>query len=158
LSVTDSVPGRDGTDALSNIQQVRFSDVTLVYDLHSSQDQMVYALYQAAYGRSPDNAGFRFWAAYADRTGSSALAMADKFLAAPEFAQVYGAHPTDAAYVAGLYSHVLGRSPDAAGLAFWLAQANAGQPRDALMVAFAASPENLQLIGTHVANGYWTLT
>jgi hypothetical protein len=156
ITVTDSVTGRDGTVTLNGVQQAEFSDITLVFDLHSAEDLLVYELYQAAYDRVPDNAGYRFWAGQGDANHLSALQLADAFLAAPEFTQKYGANPTNTQYVTELYTNVLGRAPDPAGLAFWIGQANAGDPRDSLMVAFATSPENVQLIGSHIADGYWT--
>ncbi len=168
-TVTDSVAGRDGTDTLTNIQQLRFSDKTttlavatppqgtiVVTNLTSSQDLLVYQIYQAAYGRTPDNAGFVYWAGIADTNHTSAISLADSFLAAPEFTQLYGVNPTNTTYVTGLYTHVLGRSPDAGGLAYWVGQADSGQPRDQLLVDFAISAENVQLIAPHVSNGYWT--
>ena len=141
---------------LFGVQQARFSDYTVVFDLVSSQDKLVYELYQAAYGRAPDNTGFRFWAGQADATGMSALKLADAFLAAPEFTRMYGAAPTNAQYVNELYANVLGRAPDAAGLAYWTGQANAGLAHDQLLVSFATSAENVQMVGAHTTSGFWT--
>ena len=156
ITVSDGVAGRDGTDLLRNTEQVRFTDYTLVFDLSSSQDLLVYKLYQAAYARTPDNAGFRYWAGVADSQHTSALALADAYLAAPEFAQKYGASPSNTAFVTALYTNVLGRTPDQAGLNFWIGNANAGEARDQLLVDFATSGENATLIGSHVSNGFWT--
>jgi hypothetical protein len=143
-------------DTLTNVQQLKFSDATLVFDLQSSQDLLVYELYQAAYARTPDNAGFRYWAGFADANQSSALTLADAFLSAPEFTQKYGANSSNTTYVTELYTNVLGRAPDQAGLNFWIGQANSGLARDQLLVDFATSTENVQLIGAHTAHGYWT--
>jgi hypothetical protein len=129
--------------------------VTLVTNLHSSEDALVYQLYQAAYDRMPDYAGFAYWAGQADARQMTALQLADQFLAAPEFTAAFGANPSNDAYVTELYANVLGRAPDAAGLAYWEAQANAGTPRDQLLVDFATSSENVALIAPHTANGYW---
>ena len=76
-SLTITSPSSSSPDNISNVEQVAFSDYTLVLDLSSSQDALVYRLYQAAFARTPDNAGFRFWAAQADRTQMSAVALAD---------------------------------------------------------------------------------
>ncbi len=156
VTIADTTPSRDGTDTLNNVSQAKFSDYTLVFDLQSAQDLLVYKVYQAAYGRIPDNAGYRYWSGIADANHTSATSLADSFLAAPEFTQLYGASPSNTTYVTSLYSHVLGRTPDQAGFDYWLGQANAGQPKDALLVSFATSPENATLIGSHVALGYWT--
>ena len=67
-----------------------------------------------------------------------------------------GAARVRAAFVTALYSNVLGRTPDAGGLAFWIGQANQGAAHDQLLVSFATSGENINLISSHVANGYWT--
>jgi hypothetical protein len=144
------------TDTLTNIQQVKFSDITLVFNLHSSEDTLVYELYQATYARTPDLAGFTYWAGVADANNTSALALADAFLAAPEFTQKYGANPSNTAYITELYTNVLGRTPDQAGLNYWIGQANSGTPRDQLLVDFAVSQENVNLIAPHISHGYWT--
>jgi len=129
--------------------------VTIVANSQTSEDHLVYLLYQATYDRMPDYAGFEYWAGQADARHLSALQLADLFMAAPEFAAKFGAHPSNDAYVTELYGNVLGRAPDAAGLAYWEAQANAGMARDQLLVAFATSAENLTLTAPHTANGYW---
>ncbi|MGA8169468.1 MAG: DUF4214 domain-containing protein [Methylocystis sp.] len=157
MTVTDTVANRDGADTLINIQQLKFTDYTLVFDLTSAEDTLVYELYQATYGRTPDNAGFRYWAQYADATHASALALADIFLAAAEFTQKYGSNPSNTQYVTELYTNVLQRTPDQAGLNYWIGEANAGTPRDQLLVDFATSTENVNLIAPHVSNGFWTI-
>jgi hypothetical protein len=112
-------------------------------------------LYQATFDRIPDYAGFTYWAGQADARQLSALQLADIFMAAPEFLAKFGANPSNDAFVTELYGNVLGRAPDAAGLAYWEAQANAGTPRDQLLVDFAVSPENMSLIAPHISTGYW---
>jgi hypothetical protein len=103
----------------------------------------------------PDYAGFEYWAGQADARQLSALQLADIFMAASEFTAKFGANPSNDAYVTELYTNVLGRAPDAAGLAYWEGQANSGVARDQLLVAFATSAENLQTTAPHTANGYW---
>jgi hypothetical protein len=129
--------------------------VTTVANLTTNEDHLVYLLYQAAFDRMPDYGGFEYWAHQADARQLSALQLADVFMAAPEFAAKFGANPTNNTFVTELYGNVLGRAPDAAGLAYWEAQANSGTPRDQLLVAFATSAENLQTTAPHTANGYW---
>ena len=155
IQIIGTLTGGGPTDKLTNVEQVVFSDYTLNFDLTSAQDAMVYRLYQAAFARTPDNAGFRFWAALSDRTQISAVALSDQFLAAPEFAQKYGI-PDNTGFATAMYTNVLGRTPDAGGLSFWIDQLNKGLPRDQLLVAFANSAENIQLTGAHMSNGYWT--
>ena len=144
------------TSTLVNVAQITFSDYTLVFDLTSSEDALVYELYQAAYDRIPDHAGFTYWAPQADANQLSALTLATAFLSAPEFTLLYGSNPTNAHYVTELYTNVLGRTPDAAGLSYWIGEANGGMADNQLLVEFATSAENQSLIAPHMANGYWT--
>ena len=153
MNVVDTVTGRDGSDVLSNVQELKFSDGTLVFDLQSGQDKLVYELYQAAYARTPDLNGFRYWSGVADANHTSAMQLADQYLAAPEFTQRYG-HPDNSTYVTELYTNVLGRTPDSGGLAYWIGNANSGEARDQLLVDFATSNENQQLIAPHITNGF----
>jgi len=129
--------------------------VTLVTNLQTSEDHLVYLLYQATYDRMPDYPGFEYWAGQADARHLSATQLADVFMAAPEFTAKFGANPSNDAFVTELYANVLGRTPDAGGLAYWEAQANSGMARDQLLAAFAISAENLTLTAPHTANGYW---
>jgi hypothetical protein len=129
--------------------------VTTVANLQTSEDHLVYLLYQATYDRMPDYAGFEYWAGQADARQLSALQLADIFMAAPEFTAKFGANPSNDAFVTELYTNVLGRAPDPAGLAYWEGQAKSGMARDQLLVAFATSTENHALTAPHTANGYW---
>jgi hypothetical protein len=129
--------------------------VTTVANLQTSEDHLVYLLYQATYDRMPDYAGFEYWAGQADARHLSGPQLADIFMAAPEFTAKFGANPSNDAFVTELYTNVLGRTPDPAGLAYWEGQANSGMARDQLLVAFATSAENHALTAPHTANGYW---
>jgi hypothetical protein len=151
LTVTDTQTGRDGTDTLNSIELLKFTDIGLVFGLTSAQDQLVYRLYQAAFARMPDFAGFKTWATMADASHASALDLAQTFTASAEFAAKYAAG-TDAAYIGALYANVLGRPGDDAGVAYWLSK---GETRAQLLVDFATSAENVALTGSHMANGYW---
>jgi hypothetical protein len=155
ITVTDSVSGRDGADTLTGVEQLKFSDTTLVFDLTSAQDKLVYEIYQAAYARTPDLNGFRYWAQRADSEGLSGLSLADAFLQAAEFTQKYGANPNNATYVTALYTNVLGRAPDQSGIDYWVGQANGGETRKQLLVDFATSGENVTHITPHISNGFW---
>ena len=155
--IVTNTTGASGADFISNVEQLKFADVTLVFDLTSAADKNVYLLYQAAFAREPDNLGFRYWAGVADTTHLSPIQLADQFLAAPEFTQTYGAHQSDTAYATAMYTNVLGRAPDPAGLSYWVGNLTLGEARDKLLVDFALSAENAALVGTHVSNGYWTI-
>ncbi len=108
----------------------------------------VVRLYFAYFLRIPDYGGLNFWIGQA-RAGASLGAISDAFAASPEFQQRYGAL-TNAQFVNLVYQNVLGRAADAAGLAFWTAQMNAGMTRGALMIQFSESPEYAAVIGNSV--------
>ena len=120
--------GSDGGDTLNNIEQIKFSDYTLVFDKHSGKDLIVYEIYQAAFGRIPDNAGFRAWSDYATSANVSATQLADCFLYSNEFISLYGTNTSNASFVKDLYANVLGRAPDQSGFDAWVNAANSGMP------------------------------
>lgn len=61
----------------------------------------------------------------------------------------YGAL-TNGQFVSLVYENVLGRAPDAPGLAFWTGQVDGGMTRGQMMVAFSESPEYRASINTEV--------
>lgn len=104
----------------------------------------VIALYQAAFGRVPDAAGLKAEVQaveaglpLAPTSATSTNSLVSSFANSPEFMAKYGVtaiSPSSQALVYLLYQNVLGRAPDAAGLAYWTAQPlNAQQ----LLAAFA---------------------
>jgi hypothetical protein len=157
ITIADHYISREGTDILTNISQAKFSDYTLVFDKTAPVDTLVYQIYQAAFARTPDNGGFRYWTETAEKQGLSALQLANSFTHSQEFLQKFGQNPTNQDYVTKLYSNVLGRAPDKRGLDYWVHQADTGRSHEQLLVDFATSPENVQLTGLHTANYvYWT--
>jgi hypothetical protein len=98
-------------------------------------------LYQAAFGRAPDDAGVAYWSA--DLTGGDTLTnVASGFLGSAEFQARYG-NPNSNAFVTSLYRNVLHRDPDAGGLAYWSAAIDSGGLSAAqVLVDFSESPEN----------------
>ena len=105
-----------------------------------------YRLYEAAFDRTPDAEGLRYWADALDDDGMSLEDVAEAFIDSAEFAQRYGEAPTDEAFVTGLYQNVLDRAPDADGKAYWLAQLDDDMDRDEVLVAFSESPENQEKV------------
>lgn len=114
----------------------------------TSAESQIFRLYRAAFGRLADAGGFEFWTArYA--SGSSLAVIAGEFRASDEFQARYGDALTDAEYVDLLYQNVLGRPGEDDGVAFWLSRlADDGIARDAVLVSFAESPENVAGTGT----------
>lgn len=158
FTVSHKMNGYDGVDTLKNVEKLNFSDFTLVLDQTSAVDTTVYHLYQAAFARIPDTAGFQFWANLADQQGLTAQQLATNFINSAEFTSKFGVNPTNAEYVTKLYTNVLGRAPDQEGLNFWIKQADAGLSHEQLLVNFATSNENVQLTGQHTADHvFWTV-
>lgn len=96
-------------------------------------------LYQAYFERSPDAEGQKYWE---DQRidGRSLSSVSEAFAQSPEFIDNYGTLD-DAAFVELVYQNVLERSPDSAGVQFWLDQLATGTTRGSLMIGFSESDE-----------------
>ena len=97
--------------------------------------------YQAAFGRVPDQAGLKYWVGQVASNPNALASLSVIFANSAEFNTRYAANattPASVALVAELYANVLGRQPDAAGLAYWSSQnLTAAQ----LLQAFSQSQE-----------------
>jgi hypothetical protein len=98
-------------------------------------------LYFGAYLRIADYAGLQFWSSEF-RSGRRTLnQIAQAFASAPEFVARYGSID-DAGYVRLLYTNLLDRPADAAGLTYWLGELSSGRTnRGALLARFSESDE-----------------
>ncbi|MBL8582897.1 MAG: DUF4214 domain-containing protein, partial [Rhizobiaceae bacterium] len=149
------------TDTLSGIERIDFEDGSFVFDLDGAAAPFAYLLYQAAYDRVPDEGGLRFWTGILDQLSDhlgpqgAALAVAAYFLDADEFAENYGADPSDEDFIDALYENALGRQPDDAGADFWEDALADGLSREAALVAFAMSAENLTNNAPNIDDGFW---
>jgi hypothetical protein len=97
--------------------------------------------YQAAFGRVPDQAGVAYWVGVVAANPASLAVLSTTFADSAEFMTKYGASattPASSTLVTALYTNVLGRGPDAAGLAYW---SNSGLDAAQLLQAFAQSAE-----------------
>jgi hypothetical protein len=94
----------------------------------------VIRLYQAAFDRVPDQGGLKAWV----QSGLSLEQIADGFASSEEFTNRYGTNPSREAFVTSLYYQVLGRAPDAGGLAAWT---NSGQSFSEMLAGFGKSEE-----------------
>ncbi len=145
---------------VSNAERIRYSDGTLAVDVNlpgtgASSAGSAYRLYEAAFNRTPDNAGLAFWIKELD-AGRSTLDVAHGFTASAEFKQVYGTNPTSTQLVNGFYQNILGRAPEAAGFTFWNNILSASPSRlPEVLAGIADSTENqTQLIGV-IGKGIW---
>ncbi len=140
ITVADGTASRDGTDTLTSIEALHFSDKTMF--ALTGDAATVARLYSAAFARAPDEAGLRFQIVAGLGGGLTPLQLASNFLGSAEFQQLYGAGVTNTQYATQLYRNVLGRDPDAGGLAVQVNALNGGLGRDSLLLNFAESAEN----------------
>ena len=130
--VVQDKTGTDGTDQLTNIQNIQFNDTTIVASwitkaasLPADQILKVVDLYTAGLNRAPDALGLDFWASQlAD--GVSLKDIAKAIFSSAEAAPIFSSNNSNTAFVNLEYQAVLGRAPDAAGAAYWLNELNTG--------------------------------
>ena len=99
--------------------------------------QSVSALYVAIFNRAPDQAGLNAWVAQIN-AGKSFADVAAGFASHEVFTTGIGAL-SNAAYVAALYTNVLGSAGDAAGIAAWTALLNGGASKASIAASFVQS-------------------
>ncbi len=156
-TVTLAPPG--GRDTLTDIERIDLADGSFLYDLAlgSAEVDLGYRLYAAAFARTPDEAGLRFWVARFQE-GVPLEAIAEAFTGSPEFALLFGEDPTDAAYITALYRNVLEREPDQPGFEFWLNAFSTGlRDREEMLIEFADTPENIARTREVLEDGVFVL-
>jgi hypothetical protein len=108
--------------AFMSLDSQRLIDVSLLY---------------GAFDRVADLDGLAFWA----KAPLSISAVAEGLLQSAEWRTANGTQD-DAAFLASIYQHVLGRTADADGLAFWGAALARGVSRAEVLTEIALSTEN----------------
>jgi serralysin len=147
------IVGADGTDTLTSIERLQFTDKLLATDTAGNAGQ-AYRLYQAAFNRTPDKAGLSYWVNSLDH-GSDLASAAASFIGSGEFKAAHGDPATLSAskFLDVLYANILGRSPDPAGKAYWQDQIDHGFARARVLASFSESPENVAIVGSKIVNG-----
>jgi Ca2+-binding RTX toxin-like protein len=130
--------GLDGSDQVSGIERLQFSDKFVALGDDAAQ---VYRLYQAAFGRTPDAGGFGYWL-HAQDAGASLREIAGGFVNSAEFKTLYSG-ASEEAFVTQLYQNVLHRAPDAAGLTYWADHLKTDATRLDVLLGFSESAENI---------------
>ena len=147
-----------GVDTLVNIERIQLADGSFVFDVLGSESVLVYRLYQAAFDRTPDEGGFRYWANAVDQWHIQQLDLAHEFRIAPEFIALYGQNNTNRDYTTNMYRNVLQREPDQGGIDYWTGQVdNNIVSRDQLLIEFAQCAENIALTMPNTSVGYWVV-
>ncbi len=123
------------------------SDTSTPAAVPAENDQIV-RLYQAALGREPDRDGLVYWRQRAT-AGLSLNAMAAHFSHSNEWNERFGRSISNSAFVTIMYHHVLDRSPDREGEAYWLGRLQRNDvTRTDMLVFFSESPENVKRTST----------
>ena len=179
LVIEDRRPGGEGQRSLSAQDRLDFAenlpmfgDAGIDLDLFDGMARLegdamaaLTELYIAYFNRAPDAIGLYFWGD--QMAGGLGLdEIATLFFDQPETRALYGALEDMPTFVTEVYQNVLGRAPDATGMAFWLsvlgsetglaparfiqailegAKAETGGPADAAYLA------NKVLLGGHFA-------
>lgn len=149
--------GSDGTVTLSSTSStapgvVVAKDVTFFTDTDGKNSLTVTStetqasavrMYEALLGRSADQAGTHYWLDNVAANGGNVTAIASAFLASSEYQSKMGG-ASDATFVQSLYQNMLGRSADAAGLAYWESALADGASRASVAVSIVGSAEAQQ--------------
>ena len=134
--ITDKT-GSSGSDTLSNLDRLKFSDVTVNLAVQAKAAAILPAdlnsiteLYVAFFNRVPDADGLSYWIDQLNG-GKSVNQIAESFYAAGvQYSSLTGfsASMIDKDYINVFYKHVLGRpdGADADGLAYWEGKLLAG--------------------------------
>ena len=150
--VIDSSLDRDGSDNLTDVERLRFSDTSVALDIDGTAGQ-AYRLYKAAFNRESDADGLGYWIKALDN-GVSIETVASSFVASNEFQTLYGANVTDDQFVSLLYNNVLNRDSDVDGHNYWTSALENGAAREQILVNFSESRENygntVELIGSGI--------
>lgn len=133
IVVEDRKINGEGIDALTEIERLSFADdetinlgaIDGVVDVSSDDLSILIEVYIAYFNRAPDALGLYFWAS-AYSNGVSLPEIAALFLDQDETRATYPSDATNLEFATQVYSNVLGRTPDNAGLLFWQGQLDDG--------------------------------
>ncbi|HEV3004845.1 MAG TPA: TIGR03118 family protein [Pirellulales bacterium] len=138
--------GRDVDDAsliiLVNAMQNGMTPAEVAIIITQSDEYLedvIRQAYRSFLGRDADDLGLQFWLAQM-RRGLTDQDLDADFIGSEEFFEHAGG--TDRAFVNELYFDLLGRAPDAGGLAVWLNALANGFSRTSAALGFAISPEH----------------
>ena len=151
FNVTDKT-GATGVDTAVNIERLVFSDATVALDINGVAGQ-AYRIYQAAFNRTPDNGGLKYWIGLMD-SGVPLTTVSSGFIGSAEFQNLYGANPSNELFVTKLYDNVLHRTPDTGGYNYWVGLLNSGGiDKVSTLVNFSESSENQAGVIGVIQNG-----
>ncbi len=134
--IADRRPDVNGTDTLVDIE---FLDFTVdiqngpfnlqefggVASLSPEDFESFIELYIAYFNRAPDAIGLNFWGT-AFANGTTLEQMASLFIDQDETRATYPEGTSNTEFATSVYNNVLGRTPDAAGIEFWVGFLDSG--------------------------------
>ena len=126
------------------------NDVAATFNQVKGMDDVsgvVFRLYNAAFSRLPDAKGLENWIA-GNSTGGMTYATSAQEFSSSRNSRI-GMGTTDTQYITTLYNNVLGRSPDAVGLANYQRLLANGKDRGALLLDFSESEKPRSLHRGH---------
>lgn len=127
---------------------------TLALDIDATAGK-AYRVYQAAFNRTPDTGGLKYWISKMDG-GLTLDGVASGFIASQEFKTLYGSAPSTQTFVSKLYSNVLHRAPDVSGYDYWVKLLEQGKISKVVALAqFSESPENQVGVAGAIQDGIW---
>ena len=139
IAVADNISGPDGTDTLTNIQHIQFTDYSINTTMKAEAAKLPTAtvnslteLYVAYFARTPDATGLSYWIDKA-AAGESLTAISKEFYnAGVQFSALtgYSATMSNSDFIKIVYANVLDRTgataPPAADIAYWDNQIQTG--------------------------------
>ena len=155
--LVSDLTGSEGTDTISGVERLGFTDGVLALDVDAGGTAgQAYRLYQAAFARTPDMPGVAYHMNDMEANSLALWNIANNFLNSPEFTALYGTNPSDDDYINALYTNVLSRGASTAEIDWYKDQFNTGaMDKQAALIGFAESPENVTLVGSEIENGIW---
>ena len=136
------------SDALARHGVPRSAVANAITASDEYRGHLIRGSYERYLGRGPDREGQAFWLTQM-RAGRHIEEVQAGFIASDEFWATHGATPSG--WVTGLYQSVLGRTPAAAEVAWWVERMRAGSGRGDVARGFLYSTEHL----TAVVDGYY---
>ncbi|MFK7837696.1 MAG: DUF4214 domain-containing protein [Sulfitobacter sp.] len=139
VTVEDRMSSGEGTDIVTGVETLSFSEGVSIFTqgtldlsiiqgitgLDQADISTFIELYIAYFNRAPDALGLYFWGS-AFANGTSLDEIAALFLDQDETRATYPSDATNLDFATAVYSNVLGRVPDQAGLEFWQGQLDSG--------------------------------
>ncbi|MGE4339674.1 MAG: DUF4214 domain-containing protein [Pigmentiphaga sp.] len=150
------LPSPYAYDSHGLVERLVFHDGVMALDVGPWENAgSAYRLYQAAFGRTPDQGGLKYWIGQMD-SGHGLATLAHGFVASAEFRDLYGHTPSADELVHRYYVNVLGRDPDPGGYDYWVDHYKKGELDAAeMLVLFSEEQENLERVAVVIDDGIW---